>query len=201
MKLKIVFLILAVFLFSWETFAQNDELEKLLNVGIEELLEAEIVSASKSKQKIEDVSANVQVVTAREIKERGYQSIEELLADLPGFQFRNIQGFNSYVFQRGVASQNNLILMMIDGVQVNELNSGGFYGGSQYLMSNIEQVEIVYGPASVLYGTNAISGIVNVITKKENNEEGLDATVSSGSFNTYSAALGFGANNPGKECG
>jgi len=182
-------------LFAASTYAQNAELDALLDAGIEGLLDAEIVSASKSRQRLDEVPAYVQVVTQKEIKERGYQTIEDLLSDLPGFQFRNIQGFNSYVFQRGIASQNNLILLMIDGVQVNELNSGGFYGGGQYLMSNIAQVEIVYGPASALYGTNAISGIINLITKKETDSQGAILSASYGSFNTYALSGGYGYNN------
>ena len=77
---------------------------------------------------------------------------------------------NSYVFQRGVPSQNNLIVLLVDGIQINELNSGGFYGGGQYNLSNVERIEVVYGPASALYGTNAISGIVNIITKNSSNQ-------------------------------
>jgi len=65
---------------------------------------------------------------------------------------------------RGAPSQNNLILVLIDGIQINELNSGGFYGGYQYSLQNVKQIEVVYGPSSALYGTNAISGIINIIT-------------------------------------
>jgi len=61
---------------------------------------------------------------------------------------------------RGAPSQNNLILLLVDGVQINELNSGGFYSGGQFNLSDIERIEVVYGPASALYGTNAISGVM-----------------------------------------
>jgi len=64
--------------------------------------------------------------------ENGYFTLEEALSFLPGFQFRNIQGINSYVFQRGIPNQNNLTLVLVDGMQINELNSGGFYAGGQY---------------------------------------------------------------------
>ena len=188
-------------LFTLPAQSQNAELEALLNAGIEGLMKATIVTASKLDQKLEDVAAQVEIITSKEIKERGYNSLEELLADLPGFQFRNIQGFNSYIFQRGIPSQNNLILVMIDGVQVNELNSGGFYGGSQYLLSNIKQVEIVYGPASSVYGTNAISGIINLITFKPDDLQGLRFNVSYGSFSTYNTNADYGYYNPEKDFG
>jgi outer membrane receptor for ferrienterochelin and colicins len=194
-------LVLSGLLFSLQIKSQNSELDALLNLGIEDLLNAEFITASKSRQRISEVSANVQIVTAKEMHERGYQSLEDVLADLPGFQFRNISGFNSYVFQRGVPSQNNLILLMIDGVQVNELNSGGFYGGSQYNLSNIEQVEIVYGPASALYGTNAVSGIINLITKKAKENRGPGLALSYGSFSTFITAADYGYFNDKKDYG
>jgi outer membrane receptor protein involved in Fe transport len=98
-------------------------------------------------------------------------------------------GFNSYVFQRGKPSQNNLILLLIDGIQVNELNSGGFYSGGQYNLENVDRIEVVYGPASVIYGTNAISGIINLITK---NSQGLSTSVLSGNFNTFNSNFNYG---------
>ncbi|MGE4542243.1 MAG: TonB-dependent receptor plug domain-containing protein [Bacteroidales bacterium] len=167
-----------------QIYSQNAELDLLLEMDIERLLETKITSATKFEQKLSEAVATVRVVTANEIKERGYQSLEDVLSDQPGFQFRNIQGFNSYIFQRGIPNQNNLMLVMIDGVLVNELNSGGFYGGSQYLLGNIEQVEIIYGPASALYGTNAVSGVVNLITKKAEDHPGFDISVGMGSYNT-----------------
>ncbi|NCC72873.1 MAG: TonB-dependent receptor [Sphingobacteriia bacterium] len=197
-----VLLIIGIFYqFSPKGAAQNTELESLLDAGIEGLLDATVVSASRSEQQLSDVAASVQIITAKEIRERGYRALDDLLADLPGFQFRNIQGFNSYVFQRGIPSQNNLILVMIDGVQVNELNSGGFYGGSQYLLENLEQVEIVYGPASALYGTNAMSGIINLITKKAKDHQGVELNAGYGSFNTFTGAGSYGYYDKEKKAG
>lgn len=150
-------------------FAQEQDTlktEDVLTMSLADLMNIKVVSASKTKESIKDVAATVHVITAEQIRDRSYFTLEEALSDLPGFQFRNILGFNSYVFLRGAPSQNNLILLMVDGIQINELNSGGFYAGGQFIMSDIEQIEVVYGPASALYGTNAVSGIVNIITKK-----------------------------------
>lgn len=181
--------------------SQNSEMDLLLDLGIEELLNTKIVSASKTAQNFSTIAASVKVITATEIHQRGYQSLQDILSDLPGFQFRDIQGFNSYVFQHGIPNQNNLTLLMIDGVQVNELNSGGFYGGMHFNLENIEQVEIIYGPASALYGTNALTGIINLITKKAVDNQGLDVHASAGSFNTYKIGGGYGYYNPEKDAG
>lgn len=164
--------------------AQEMDIDRLLELNLDDLVRLEVVSAGRVPATIDRVPATVRVVTAEEIAERGYFTLEEALADLPGIQFRNIQGFNSYVFVRGVPAQNNKILLLVDGLEVNELNSGGFYGGGQFNLANVERIEVVYGPASALYGTNAVSGIVNVITRRpgEGKEGRVDVAV--GSFGT-----------------
>lgn len=182
----------------------------ILNIGIEELQNITVSVATKESMELSNVPATVRVVSAKEIGERGYKSLEDILKDLPGFNFRDINGFNSYSFMRGAVSQNNLILLMIDGVAINELNSGGFYGGLQYNLQNIKQVEVLYGPSSTLYGTNAMSGIINIVTlspKDYASSKGLlsvgagthgakSVFARSGSYDTktrfgYSAALGY----------
>jgi iron complex outermembrane receptor protein len=172
----------------------------IYDLSIGELTKLKVVSVSKSEEKIDEVQSTVRVVTKDEIHERGYFTLDELLADLPGFQFRNIMSLNSYVFQRGIPNQNNLTLVLIDGVQVNELNSGGFYGGGQYNLSNIERVEVVYGPSSVAYGTNAVSGIINIITSKADKNEGAIHALA-GSFNTHLSDVSFSSYLPDEKFG
>ena len=164
--------------------AQNDTTD-IYDLTFSELARLRITSASKVPQRVSEVPATVFVVTSQEIRERGYLSLEDILAGLPGFQFRNIQSINSYVFQRGIPNQNNLMLLLIDGVQVNELNSGGFYAGTHFNLLNIERIEVIHGPSSVAYGTNAVSGIVNIITRAPTNgEPELEAGTMAGSFHT-----------------
>ncbi|HDP67541.1 MAG TPA: TonB-dependent receptor [Candidatus Marinimicrobia bacterium] len=166
---------------------QESEFEDWLEMDLSELMNIKVTTATKRDQLIKRVPATVRIITAKQIEERAYQTLEDVLADLPGFQFRNIQGFNSYSFQRGAPSQNNLILVLIDGIQINELNSGGFYGGYQYNLQNVKQIEVVYGPSSALYGTNAISGIINIITKDAENSPRASASLAGGSFGSLFA--------------
>jgi len=159
---------------------------ELFDVSLDELLNLTVTTATKTPERLSETPATVHVITAKQIRERGYMTLSELLADLPGIQFRDIQGFNSYVFMRGAPSQNNLILLLVDGVEINELNSGGFYGGYQFNLANVKRVEVVYGPASTLYGTNAGSGIINIITRDPEDEDAQGGSISAtiGSFNT-----------------
>ena len=182
MRSLAIMLILVTWMASPLLWAQEKGLDELLTLSLSDLMNLKVVSALKSPQTINRVPATVRVITADQIRERGYFTLEDALADLPGFQFRNIQGFNSYVFMRGVPSQNNKILLLMDGIQINELNSGGFYGGGQFNLANIERIEVVYGPASALYGTNAVSGIINLITYEPRNVEGGSVSALAGSL-------------------
>ncbi len=155
-----------------------------LALDLSELLDLKVVSALKSPETIPRTPATVRVITSEQIRDNGCLTLEDALADLPGFQFRNILGFNSYSFIRGVPGQNNKILLLVDGLQINELNSGGFYGGGQFNLAEVERIEVIYGPASALYGTNALSGIINIVTRDPR----------AGSRGRVSAGLGtFGA--------
>jgi len=167
-------------------------LDKLLTYDLSDLMNVEVVSASKGPERINECPATVRVITAEEIKERGYQTLEEALSGLPGFQFRDISGYNSYAFLRGLPSQNNLILVLVDGVQINELNSGGFYGGAQYNLANVKRIEVVYGPASALYGTNAVSGIINIITNDPRDIQGANGGALAGGFGTRAMDFNYG---------
>lgn len=179
---RFLLMIFLLILLSVPLFSQVPAVD-YYNFDFKSLSKLKVVSATKSEQTLDQIPSTVVIVSGAKIEERGYQTLDEVLADLPGFQFRNQLGLNSYVFQRGISSQNNLMLVMIDGIQVNELNSGGFYGGGQYNLANIDHIEVVYGPASVTYGTNAVSGIVNLITRKADQSSGV-LRMTGGNFNT-----------------
>ncbi|MBN1656509.1 MAG: TonB-dependent receptor [Deltaproteobacteria bacterium] len=175
----------------------DSELEELLDMGLKELSEIEITSASKHTESLVNAPATVRVITEEQIRERGYLTLEQALADLPGMQFRNPLSLNSYVFLRGVPNQNNLVLVLVDGVEINELNSGGFYAGGQYNLANVKRIEVVYGPTSALYGTNAVSGVINIVTKDpEDAPPGLQVGGSVGGFDTGLGDLQYAYYDP-----
>lgn len=153
-----------------------------------------VYSVSKSNEAVEEAPATVVLVTEEQVENRGYQSLEELLHDLPGFDISTGRGAAySNIYQRGFRSnQTDHTLLLIDGVEMNDLSSHNAFISRQYSMTNIKQVEVVYGPISNIYGANAFSGVINVITKDATDElltsnVGVTALVRGGSWNTYSA--------------
>lgn len=167
----------------------DTSVDELIGLDLVELMDYPVISATKQLKPLSKVPATVRVITAEEIENYGYMTLEEALSDLPGMQFRNQNSSNTYSFMRGAPSQNNLILLMIDGVKINEINSGGFYGGMQHNLSNVKRIEVLYGPSSVLYGTNAMSGIINIITYSPEDYKNMDSAIGLGG-GTFKTALG-----------
>jgi outer membrane receptor for ferrienterochelin and colicin len=126
-----------------------------------------VSSVSKSVESLREAPATVIVITGDDIRRRGYLDIEAVLHDLPGFDFSKRAGASySNIYQRGYRSlETNRTLLMVDGVEDNDLASSTAWISRQIALSNIDRIEVVYGPASTMYGANAFAGVVNIITK------------------------------------
>jgi outer membrane receptor for ferrienterochelin and colicins len=131
-----------------------------------ELTRQGVSSVSKMTESVPEAPATVIVVTGEQIRQRGYQDLEAVLHDLPGFDISRLNGQSySNVYQRGYRSNaTNRTLFLIDGVEQNDLHSNIAYISRQYPLSNIDRIEVVYGPASTMYGANAFLGVINVLT-------------------------------------
>jgi outer membrane receptor protein involved in Fe transport len=139
-----------------------------------------------------EAPATVIVVTAEQIRRRGYLDLEAVIHDLPGFDTSRSNGYSySNLYQRGYRSDStNRTLFLVDGVEQNDLHSNTAHISRQFPLTNIDRVEVVYGPASTMYGANAFLGVINVITKDpddviaEGKQIGADVQVGGGAWNT-----------------
>lgn len=157
-----------------------------------ELAEETIASVSKIAERPEESPATVYVISEEEIRRRGYNDLIELLKDQAGFDIINLYGATyANIYQRGYRSTNTeRTLLLIDGVEENDLYFNIPYISRQYPISNIKRVEIIYGPASTMYGPNAFVGVINVVTKgaaSGQNGERFNAQVGGGSYNSWHA--------------
>lgn len=149
----------------------------------------QVASVSKTNESLREAPATVVVVTADEIQRRGYLDLEQLLHDLPGFDISRLNGdIYSNIYQRGYRSPNDRLLFLIDGVEQNELSSGILYLSRQYPLTNIDRVEVIYGPASTMYGANAYTGVISILTRDaerivpENHMTGFAGQVTGGGY-------------------
>lgn len=177
-------------------FEADDEAPPRYQALVEQVRESreqvvQVTSVSKRLEDLRDAPATIMVLTSRDIAQRGYQNLEQLLHDLPGFDVikGNGPGY-TYFYQRGYRStSNDRTLLLIDGVEENDLASGNTIISRQYSLADIEQVEVIYGPASTLYGANAFSGVINITTKSFVNQPGprigFAGQARTGSLNTH----------------
>jgi iron complex outermembrane receptor protein len=148
-------------------------------------MEEFVVTATRDKQEIRKAPANVSVITAEEISKSGATTVVEVLDKLESIQFRTSSGNSSqaYIDMRGFGGENPFgkTLVMLDGRRLNRTDMSSI-NWMQMPVNNIERIEIVRGPGSVLYGDAAIGGVINIITKKGKGEPKFNASLLAGSY-------------------
>lgn len=178
-------------------FSQGSEESDVyfFEMSLDEMDLLPVVTASRKSEKVSEAPATTMVITAQQIKERGYETLEDALRDLPGFDFVHVHGTWPTIWvQRGLyGDENKRTLLMIDGIIENNILEGSVLGGSQYSLHHVEQIEIIWGSASALYGANAFAGIINIITKKGIDIQGITYQRGYGSYQsvTDKFSLGF----------
>src|SRR5450432_1478427 len=182
--------------------AQNDSVPKALELSglsLESLMNINVISATGYKQKISEAPSTMNVITAKQIEERGYEQLEDALRDIPGIDFIHINGYApTLIYFRGMYGAENLrALLMIDGIAENNIVGSNDMAGPAYSLHNVERIEIIWGPASALYGANAFGGVINIITKKGADMNGIHAEKGYGTFNTSfeKVSIGFKKSN------
>jgi vitamin B12 transporter len=150
----------------------------------ETLQDITIVSASKSTQSLKSVTANTAVITALDIKERGYISVAQALNSIVGISLTQNGGLgqSTSIMLRGMESKRTLVL--IDGLRYNDLTglNGALF--EHMMVDNIAQIEVIKGAQSGVWGADASAGIINIITKKSTSGEHGSMYAEKGSFNT-----------------
>ena len=152
-----------------------------------------IITATRSEKNSIDVGRSVTVVTNEDIKNSGTNSLAEFLTMQEGiFVVGGQQNFGtlSTLFMRGANS--NQTVIMVDGIRITDPSSAdNSIDLSELSLENVERIEIVRGSHSTLYGSSAIGGVVNIVTKKNNEQPGVhaDAEVKGGAFNKNGSIL------------
>ena len=173
-------------LFPVSLFAQEKEV----------ILEKVVVTATRVETPMEEIASSVTVISSKEIERKQKTTVLEVLKGLPGLdvvQNGGVGGATS-IFLRGANSEHTLV--MIDGVEVNDpISPGRSYDFAHLTVDNIERIEVIRGPQSTLYGSDAIGGVVNIITKKGEGKPKFFLSTEGGSFTTFREATGISGGN------
>nr|MCH9639879.1 TonB-dependent receptor plug domain-containing protein [Betaproteobacteria bacterium] len=164
--------------------ADQASTDKLIGLSLEELMDVEVTSVSRRSQKVSEVAAAVFVITQDDIRRSGATSIPEALRMAPGVQVARIGTDKWSVSIRGFNGRfANKLQVLIDGRSVyNPLFAGVLWEQLDTLMEDIERIEVIRGPSAAVWGANAVNGVINVITKKAAETQGLFLTAGGGSF-------------------
>ncbi len=149
-----------------------------------------VVTPGRTEQPASQTGASISVVTGEQLRQSGVQNVGEALRGLPGVDVVRTGplGGQSSLFLRGANSQHTLVLL--DGLPLNDPSSPGrAFDFSTLGVDNIERIEVLRGPQSLLYGTNAMGGVVNIITQKGEGPLSARARLLGGSYGTHNEGL------------
>ncbi len=145
-----------------------------------------VVTATRIPTPELQIANSISVITAEEIASRQLQTLPDLLKEVPGLnvvQSGGPGGLTS-VFMRGTNSNHTKVL--VDGIDLSNPSSpGGNFDFGPFLLQDVQKVEILRGPQSGLYGSDAIGGVINIITKSGSGPAQFNASAEAGSFDTF----------------
>jgi len=182
MNFKFLLLII-FFLLQFGIFAQtkNDTINEIEEV---------IIETKRIALPFSEKSHTITIIASDEISQMPAETLDEVLQQVIGVDIRRrgIDGMQSDLYIRG--GNFNQVLMLIDGVKMDDLQSGHHTMNGIISLDNIKRIEVIKGAAARIYGQNAMNGAINIVTKKPGQDK-TKATVSIGSFENIGVGLGF----------
>ncbi len=172
---------------------------QLLDLSLGELSKIKIdtvFAASKFTEKVTDAPSSVSIVTGDQIQRFGYRTLAEIIRSVRSFDVTSDR-VNSYTGVRGFNSLNDYgsrTLLLIDGHRMNDPILDAAAVGTEALLDVdlIDRVEFIRGPGSSIYGSNAFFGVINVVTRSGASVNGIEASTSAGSYDTYTGRVTIG---------
>jgi iron complex outermembrane recepter protein len=167
---------------------------ELLDLSFDQLADIRITSVSKSSERLAEAAASVFVITSDDLRRSGVASLPEALRLAPNLQVAEASAYGYTISARGFnSSAANKLLVLIDGRSIyTPLFSGVFWDAQDVMLDDVERIEVISGPGGTLWGTNAVNGVINIITRSSANTQG--GIVSAGGGNRRAdGALRYGA--------
>ena len=153
-------------LLSFQVFADTPKDEtQMMNMSLEDLMNTKVTSSSGREQKLDDVANAMYVITKEDIQRSGARELVDLLYRGPGLQIRQINGhqYGVGIRENGSYLTNNLLILIDGAVVFNPLFGGTTWENLPVSLNEIERIEIIRGSPGVLYSSNAVNGVINII--------------------------------------
>lgn len=166
----------------------------LKRLSLEELLSVEVSSVSKTDESLATAAAAVTVVSADDIRRAGATSVPEALRLVPGIDVAQRTASSWAVSSRGFSSVNSEKLLVLSDTRsvYTPLFSGVFWDTQDYIMQDIDRIEVIRGPGAALWGSNAVNGVINITTRNARDTQGLYLEGSGGTEKFATAVARYG---------
>jgi iron complex outermembrane receptor protein len=168
--------------------------DDLTQLSLEQLMEVEVTTVARKKQDLWNTAAAIYVLTSDEIRSAGVTSIPEALRLVPGLEVAQVDSSKWAVSSRGFNGLfANKMLVMINGRSIyTPLFAGVFWDVQDLLLEDVDRIEVVRGPGATLWGSNAVNGVVNIITKPAGKTEGTFVETGVGTEDRGSIGVSYG---------
>ena len=166
----------------------------LTELTLEELMEVEVTTVSKHREKLAHAPAAVFALNGEDLQRGAITTLPDALRLVPGMQVARVDAHNHAISARGFADVfANKLLVLQDGRSLyTPLFSGVFWDAQDTLLDDIERIEVVRGPGATLWGANAVNGVINILTRSAADTQGPLVAVSGGSDPRFAARVRYG---------
>lgn len=157
--------------------------QDLARLSLEELSMVEVTSVSRRPEALADAAAAIYVISAEDIRRSGATSLAEALRLAPNLNVQRVNASDYAISARGFNGYetSNKLLVLVDGRSIySTLHSGVFWDAYSLTLQNIERIEVISGPGGALYGSNAMNGVINIITRSAADTRGTLINVTAG---------------------
>ena len=155
----------------------------LTRLSLEELSMVEVTSVSRRPEALADAAAAIYVISAEDIRRSGATSLPEVLRLAPNLSVQRVNAVDYAITARGFNGYetSNKLLVLVDGRSIySTLSSGVFWDARDVMLQDVERIEVISGPGGALYGSNAMNGVINIITRSAADTRGTLLSVGAG---------------------
>ncbi|MEC5386469.1 TonB-dependent receptor [Uliginosibacterium sp. H3] len=176
------------------TLAAATTKDELSDLSLEQLSSIRVTSVSRRPEPLAKAAASIYVITADDIRRSGARSLPEVLRLAPNLQVARLNGREYAISARGFNSTAaNKLLVQLDGRSLyTPLFSGVLWDAQDVFLPDVDRIEVISGPGATLWGSNAVNGVINIITRRASETQGGLATASTGT-QQHDAAARYGA--------
>jgi outer membrane receptor for ferrienterochelin and colicin len=194
--LRGIFSVFLLFTYTLVHASEPSNSEDFLDLSLLDLISIKVTVASKISEDFLDAPGVVSVINRKQIESYGAKTVGEIIERFPGVMKNNLYSIpESHMSLRGQTSKgtDNRMLLMINGRPLRDYYAGGInnhiYQGMS--VSAIDHIEMIRGPGSVLYGSSAFVGVINIVTRKDLSDGETDVSFTVGSFDTQITELNY----------